>query len=68
MDINGYAPAVIQNGYTSVFMECHFYPGTKACQGLVYAVINHLINKVMEALYTGISNVHGRSFPDGGKP
>ena len=59
--IHGDTAAIVDHGDGVVFVDGHFDVGTEACQGLVDRVVDHLINQMVQTLYTYISDVHGRT-------
>ena len=46
-------------------MDHDVHPGAVTCQGLIHAVVNYLIDKVMEPSGPCASYIHGRPLPDG---
>ena len=55
-------PAIVLNSNRVIFMDGHADFCTVAGKGLINGVIHHLINKVVQSLFSSIANVHGRSF------
>ena len=58
MLIDGDATAVVLNDNRVVLGNGHMNGVAKARQRLVDRVIHHLAHKVMQALHTGVANVH----------
>ncbi len=56
--------AIICNGSRSIFFQRHFNMITKSCQMLIYRIIYHLIDQMVQSFRGYASNVHSRTFPD----
>jgi hypothetical protein len=65
MNVHRNAAAVIVDHYAVVHPDRHIYRVAKTGRSLVDTVINNLVYKVVEALFTGASDVHGRALADG---
>jgi len=58
------AASVILDAAAAVRMENYFDVRAMAGQGLVDAVVHHLVNKVVQPLFRRVADVHGRPHPD----
>ena len=61
MHIHGDTAAIIHNSYRIILVYRNFDMSAKSGKGLIYRVINHFINKMMQAFYTDIADIHGRT-------
>ena len=59
--VNGYAAAVVLHGDAVVGVDVHVDLGAVASQGLVYRVVNNLVDKVVQAALVHVADVHGRA-------
>jgi hypothetical protein len=65
VEIDGNTPAVISDCDAVIHMNDHINLGAVSLQGFVNAVIHQLMNQMVKALGSGISNIHRRPFADG---
>ena len=63
--IHGNTAAVVDDGNAVILMDHHLNVGSVTCQGFVNTVVHHFINQVVQTAFTGITDIHGRPFPDG---
>ncbi len=63
MHLHGYAAAVIHYRDAVIFIDGYIDLCTVTGEGLVNGVVNNLINKMMQATNTYITNIHGGPFP-----
>ena len=64
MLIDRYSPAVVYDRYTSVLFQHNLYPAAFPDHRLIYGVIHHLIDKMMQTMIVGAAYVHARPFAD----
>ena len=64
MQVNRNAAAIIGNGDAVVLMNHHVDIRAVACQRLIYGIVHHLVDKVMESPFRGAADVHARTLPD----
>ena len=62
--VDGDARAVVADGHRVVRMEGHLDPVVPSGEGLVDAVVDHLVDEVVEPARAGRADVHARSKPD----
>ncbi len=55
--------AIVSDGETAIFGECHLDPVRMAGNGLVHRVVEHLGEEVMQRLLIGAANIHARPTP-----
>jgi hypothetical protein len=60
-------PPIIPDGHAIVDMNDDLDLLTVSGQSLIDAIVDQFVNQVMKAFCPGVSDVHGRPFPDSGK-
>ncbi len=68
MYANGYAAAVILNGYGIILIQCNVYRVRKAVGGFVHGVVNNFPKHVVQPARTGGADVHARAHTHGLQP
>jgi hypothetical protein len=68
MDINWNTPAIIPDRHTIVDKNDYFDSFAISSQGFIDTVIDQLVNQMMKAFDSGVSDIHGRPFPYGSQP
>jgi len=58
---SGYSPAIVDDGNTVVNMDKNIDVLAETCHGLVDAVVNDLIDEMMQADAASAANIHGRT-------
>ncbi len=66
--VHGNAAAVVLDGHAVVDMHRNFDGVAGARQGLVNAVIDHLVDQMMEAARARVADVHGGPLSNGLQP
>ena len=64
MLLNRYSATIVLNGDAVVLIYKNFYAVAMASKGLINAIVNYFVYKVVETSVPHIPNVHGRSLPD----
>ncbi len=68
MHVDGYASAIVDNGYGVVFVDRYVYFLCEACKGFVDAVVNHFVYEVVQAFFGNVADIHRRALTDGFEP
>ena len=68
MHIHRNTATVILNRDRIILVDNNAYLRAVACKGLIYGVVDHLVDQMMQTLDTGIADIHGWSFTNSFKP
>ena len=66
--VNRNTASVILNTADVVFFKSHGNSVAVSGHGFVYTVVNNLINKMMQSIWTGGTYIHTRSLSNGFQP
>ena len=68
VDVHGDAAPVVAHRYRIVGIYTNLNVGTIPGQSLIYRVVHHLVNQMVQTLHPRVAYIHGRAFAHGLKP
>ena len=68
MEIRRNTPTVVLNRNRVIFVDIDFDIRTISGQCLVYRVVHHLVDQVVQPFYADVPDVHGRALADRFEP
>ena len=60
--VNRYAAAIVGDRYAVIKMNDHIYSVAVSCHGLIDAVVDHLIDQMVQACRIRAADIHGGPF------